>query len=29
MWLKRAMFDRAFLVSPERLRERCADLAGW
>jgi alkylation response protein AidB-like acyl-CoA dehydrogenase len=29
MWLKRAMFDRAFLGSPERLRERCADLAGW
>jgi len=29
MWLKRAMFDRSFLGSPDRLRERCADLAGW
>jgi alkylation response protein AidB-like acyl-CoA dehydrogenase len=29
MWLKRAMFDRAFLGTPEALRERCATLAGW
>jgi alkylation response protein AidB-like acyl-CoA dehydrogenase len=29
MWFKRAMFDRAFLGTPEFLRERCAALAGW
>jgi len=29
MWFKRAMFDRAFLGTPETLRERCARLAGW
>jgi alkylation response protein AidB-like acyl-CoA dehydrogenase len=29
MWLKRALFDRAFLGTPEALRERCAALAGW
>lgn len=29
MWLKRAMFDRAFLGTPEALRDRCATLAGW
>ncbi len=29
MWFKRVMFDRAFLGSPESLRERCAVLAGW
>lgn len=29
IWLKRVMFDRAFLGTPEALRERCAVLAGW
>jgi len=29
MWFKRAMFNRAFLGTPEHLRERCAALAGW
>jgi hypothetical protein len=29
MWFKRAMFNRAFLGTPENLRERCAALAGW
>jgi alkylation response protein AidB-like acyl-CoA dehydrogenase len=29
LWLKRALFDRAFLGTPEVLRARCADLAGW
>ncbi len=29
IWLKRALFDRAFLGTPESLRARCADLAGW
>jgi len=29
VWLKRAMFDRAFLGTPEVLRERCAVAAGW
>jgi alkylation response protein AidB-like acyl-CoA dehydrogenase len=29
MWFKRAMFNRAFLGTPEVLRERCAALAGW
>ena len=29
MGFKRLMFDRAFLGSPDRLREHCADLAGW
>jgi alkylation response protein AidB-like acyl-CoA dehydrogenase len=29
MWFKRAMFDRAFLGTPETLRERCAALADW
>jgi alkylation response protein AidB-like acyl-CoA dehydrogenase len=28
MWLKRIMFDRAFLGTPEFLRERCAVLGG-
>ena len=28
-WVKRAMFDRAFLGSPEALRERVATLGGW
>ncbi len=29
MWFKRAMFDRAFLGTPELHRERMAELAGW
>jgi alkylation response protein AidB-like acyl-CoA dehydrogenase len=29
MWFKRVMFDRAFLGTPESLRERCAVLSGW
>jgi alkylation response protein AidB-like acyl-CoA dehydrogenase len=29
LWFKRAMFNRAFLGTPEVLRERCAKLAGW
>ncbi len=29
IWLKRAMFDRAFLGMPERQRERSATLGGW
>jgi alkylation response protein AidB-like acyl-CoA dehydrogenase len=29
MWFKRTMFNRAFLGTPEVLRERCAALAGW
>ena len=29
VWLKRVLFDRAFLGTPEHLRERCAGLAGW
>lgn len=29
VWLKRALFDQAFLGSPRALRERAADLAGW
>ena len=29
IWLKRALFDRAFLGTPERHRERQAALAGW
>jgi alkylation response protein AidB-like acyl-CoA dehydrogenase len=29
MWFKRAMFDRSFLGTPERHRERMAALAGW
>ena len=29
MWFKRTMFNRAFLGTPEWLRERCATLAGW
>ncbi len=29
MWFKRAMFDRAFLGSPDRHRARAADLADW
>jgi alkylation response protein AidB-like acyl-CoA dehydrogenase len=29
IWFKRAMFDRAWLGSPERHRERHAALAGW
>ena len=28
LWLKRIMFDRAFLGTPEALRERCAVLGG-
>lgn len=29
MWMKRIMFDRAFLGTPDALRARAADLAGW
>jgi alkylation response protein AidB-like acyl-CoA dehydrogenase len=29
IWFKRAMFDRAFLGTPEQHRARCADLGGW
>lgn len=29
IWLKRCLFDRAFLGAPTILRARCADLAGW
>ncbi len=29
IWYKRALFDRAFLGTPETQRERCAALAGW
>lgn len=29
LWFKRAMFNRAFLGTPEAQRERCAVLAGW
>lgn len=29
LWLKRALFDRAFLGSPAHHRERAARLAGW
>ncbi len=29
LWFKRCMFDRAFLGSPARHRERAARLAGW
>ncbi len=29
IWLKRAMFDRAFLGTPEQHRARSADLGGW
>jgi alkylation response protein AidB-like acyl-CoA dehydrogenase len=29
LWFKRCMFDRAFLGTPEALRERCAALADW
>jgi alkylation response protein AidB-like acyl-CoA dehydrogenase len=29
IWLKRCLFDRAFLGTPSALRARCADLAGW
>ncbi|HEB88783.1 MAG TPA: acyl-CoA dehydrogenase, partial [Deltaproteobacteria bacterium] len=29
MWLKRIMFDRSFLGTPEQHRARCAELAGW
>jgi len=29
IWFKRALFDRAFLGTPERHRERSAALAGW
>jgi alkylation response protein AidB-like acyl-CoA dehydrogenase len=29
MWFKRAMFDRAFLGTPEHHRERSAALGGW
>jgi alkylation response protein AidB-like acyl-CoA dehydrogenase len=29
MWFKRAMFNRAFLGTPEVQRERCAVLGGW
>ena len=29
IWFKRAMFDRAFLGTPEAHRARAAELAGW
>jgi alkylation response protein AidB-like acyl-CoA dehydrogenase len=29
IWFKRAMFDRAFLGTPEVCRARAAELAGW
>jgi len=29
IWLKRAMFDRAFLGTPQQHRARSADLGGW
>jgi len=29
MGFKRVMFDRAFLGTPDVLRDRCADLADW
>ena len=29
IWFKRAMFDRAFLGTPDVHRTRAADLAGW
>lgn len=29
MWLKRALFDRAWLGNPDFHRERCAQLSGW
>jgi alkylation response protein AidB-like acyl-CoA dehydrogenase len=29
IWMKRAMFDRAFLGTPEAHRARCAALGGW
>ncbi len=29
IWFKRAMFNRAFFGTPERLRERVATLGGW
>ena len=29
IWFKRVMFDRLFLGTPERLRERVAELGGW
>ena len=29
MWLKRALFDRAYLGLPSVHRERCAQLSGW
>jgi alkylation response protein AidB-like acyl-CoA dehydrogenase len=29
MWLKRALFDRAWLGNPDVHRERCARLSGW
>jgi alkylation response protein AidB-like acyl-CoA dehydrogenase len=29
IWLKRILFDRAFLGAPERHRARCAELGGW
>jgi alkylation response protein AidB-like acyl-CoA dehydrogenase len=28
-WVKRAMFDRTFLGTPEAQRERIAQLGGW
>ncbi len=29
IWFKRALFDRAYLGTPDHQRERCARLAGW
>jgi alkylation response protein AidB-like acyl-CoA dehydrogenase len=29
IWFKRALFDRAWLGTPELHRERVAELAGW
>jgi len=29
IWLKRILFDRSFLGTPEQHRERCAELGGW
>jgi alkylation response protein AidB-like acyl-CoA dehydrogenase len=29
IWFKRALFDRAYLGTPDHHRERCARLAGW
>ena len=29
IWFRRALFDRAYLGTPDHQRERCARLAGW